>query len=118
MKRLLRSLLAKGEKNMPKKIKKTEQFLPVQPQAQENRIVIDHPTENEKISKEHYAVRISTSTCERVEISVDGAEWLPCRNAAGHWWFDLHDIASGGHTFVVRMHNAGTTFESMRKFKP
>lgn len=117
MKRLLRRLLAKGEKNMPKKMKKTEQISPVPSQAQESRIVIDHPTENENISKEHYAVRISTSPCERIEISIDDAQWQPCRNSAGHWWFDLHDITSGNHKLVVRMHNAGTVFKAMRKFK-
>lgn len=101
---------------MPRKIKKNEQTVPVQG-GQENRIVIDHPSENEKIGKGHYAVRASTSTCERVEISIDDAQWLPCRNAAGHWWFDLHDLASGGHKLTLRMHNAGGMSQAERKFK-
>ncbi len=97
--------------------RKTKQSAPAQIQAQESRIVIDHPIENETIDKKHYAVRISTSACERVEISIDGTQWLPCHNAAGHWWFDLHNIVSGGHKCVVRMHNAGAISQAERKFK-
>lgn len=114
MKKLLGKLL-KGDATMPKTAKKPAQQ--PRPPAPAGRITLDHPAENETIGKSHYAVRITTSDCERVEISIDGGGWTPCRNSAGHWWHDLYGLNAGEHKLAARMHNAGAAASAARKFK-
>ena len=101
---------------MPRKSRKaTPETMPVI--VQENRIVVDHPRENEVVRGFHYAVRISASECERVELSLDDKSWMPCRSAAGHWWYDLRSVSAGKHKLEIRMHNAGTVAGARRIFE-
>jgi hypothetical protein len=64
-------------------------------------VVIDYPRENETIVCQSYAIRISAA--DAVEVSVDGADWRPCRYAVGHWWFDWADCTSGPHRIIARL---------------
>jgi hypothetical protein len=81
-----------------------------------NRITIDHPKESETVGGFHYSVRLTASACERIELSLDEGPWLHCRNCAGHWWFDLHQLKPGKHAIHVRAHNAGAIFGGNRTF--
>jgi hypothetical protein len=75
-------------------------------------IIIDYPTANEAIVGFHYAIRIGASSDGAVEISIDSADWLPCRNAAGYWWFDWENFSPGTHTITARIVN-----QSVRSLK-
>lgn len=64
---------------------------------------IDYPINGENINSHHYSIRISTNASGRVEVSIDGGDWLPCRTAVGFWWYDWHHIPSGPHKIVARV---------------
>jgi hypothetical protein len=68
-------------------------------------VVIDHPVDKEIVSGLHYAIRIGASADGRVEISFDDGEWIPCRPAAGYWWFDWGYFTPGTHKLVARLIN-------------
>lgn len=80
-------------------------------------ISIDYPKNNEVIDGRHYAVRISASPCENIELCIDETFWVPCSNSAGHWWFHLGGLAAGTHCIAVRAAVAGATVVARRKFK-
>jgi hypothetical protein len=82
-----------------------------------NRITIDHPKANETVCRQHYSVRITATPCENVEICIDDGVWQPCRNSAGYWWYDMHNINTGNHTIAVRLNNKGITLLAAQKFK-
>jgi len=81
------------------------------------KIGIDYPKTNEIVSSEHYAVRISTAPCDKVEISIDGGAWETCSNSSGFWWFHLGGLAAGTHRLAARVKIAGETSFAMRKFE-
>ena len=77
--------------------------------AQQKRYVrVDYPTEGETIASETYAFRVSASATERVEISIDNGEWLPCRPSVGYWWYDWSHFNAGPHSLQARIPPAGT----------
>ncbi|MDD2803976.1 MAG: hypothetical protein PHV33_00345 [Elusimicrobiales bacterium] len=81
------------------------------------KIGIDYPKTNEVISGEHYAVRISTAPCDKVELSIDGGAWANCANSSGFWWFHLSGLAVGTHRLAARVKIDGETSFAMRKFE-
>jgi len=66
-------------------------------------IVIDYPREGELIVPTHYAVRIGASSNGYVELSVNGGDWVACRNAEGFWWYDWLSFAPGNYKIVARL---------------
>jgi len=82
-------------------IKKTDK----KPKTPKHTISIDHPKNDEIIShRQHYAVRTTVSSGDGiVEISINNGEWQKCRSAAGHWWYDWHNIPEGKHVIVTRL---------------
>lgn len=64
---------------------------------------VDHPQVGEILTSHHYAIRISTSATDGVEISIDGKEWIPCRESVGFWWHDWSGFGAGVHTVVARI---------------
>lgn len=76
-----------------------------------DKIAIDYPVMGERLDSGHYAVRISASGGDQVQISVDRGEWMWCRSAGGYYWFDWHSIPSGRHEIVARMKLASGKFE-------
>ena len=83
------------EKNGKKKVRMTKS------PAAKDFVAIDFPKGGEVLNPSHYAVRISASRAP-VEISIDGSAWKPCRQAAGHFWFDWSKIPSGAHKLAAR----------------
>ena len=67
-------------------------------------IAIDFPKNNEEILFDAgYAIRISATECEAVEISINDGEWQPCRNASGYWGFDWNITEPGRYIIYARM---------------
>jgi len=78
------------------------------PPKQKRYVQVDYPMEDEMIASHFYSFRISASPTERVEISIDGEEWLPCRQSVGYWWFDWCHFSAGPHSLRARIPSAGT----------
>ncbi len=68
-----------------------------------NYVGVDFPQVGEILTSPQYAIRVSTSATEGVEISIDGKEWQPCRESVGFWWYDWSGFGSGVHTVVSRI---------------
>ncbi len=66
-------------------------------------IWIDHPEQNERLLGPVYVVRLGIGGAKKVEMSVDGGAWQPCRLTSGYWWFDWSAIQRGKHTLIARM---------------
>ncbi len=67
-------------------------------------VVVDYPKNLENITSRQYSVRIGSSDCTGVDISVNDQPWQPCRHASGYWWFDWNNFQPGTHQLVARMH--------------
>jgi hypothetical protein len=68
---------------------------------------VDHPLEGEIIASQTYSFRISASPTERVEVSIDDRDWLPCRLSVGYWWYDWSDFGAGHHSLLARIPSEG-----------
>jgi hypothetical protein len=68
-------------------------------------IIIDFPHTGETITSDYYAFRIGASPCDRVEICLNGKDWLPCRNSIGYWWFDWFNYSPGTYRLKARQVN-------------
>ncbi len=69
----------------------------------EAHVNMDYPKETEVITSPFYTLRFSASNeTHSVEVSIDGGPWQPCRQAAGHFWFDWANYMSGRHEIEVR----------------
>ncbi|MBI3547536.1 MAG: hypothetical protein HY078_00645 [Elusimicrobia bacterium] len=66
-------------------------------------VAVDHPRDDERILSNEYSIRISAAPAGKVEISIDGGEWQPCREAVGHWWYDWSGYGPGRHRVVARL---------------
>ena len=77
-----------------------------------NYIGIDFPQVGEILTSGHYAIRISTSATEGVEVAIDGKEWKPCRECVGFWWYDWSGYGSGVHTVIARISVGKRTLKS------
>jgi hypothetical protein len=83
-------------------------------------VVIDYPQRNERVCSESYTIRVSApadpAAGDRVEVSIDDAPFVPCRYAAGHWWYDWTGYAPKEHQVVARMSAGGKTAKAARRF--
>jgi len=86
--------------------------------APNRQVVIDFPVEGEIVTSPAYACRIGVSPTDRVEVSIDGKEWLPCRESVGYWWYDWSGYNAGPHTLQARIPSTGKRFikSSLRQF--
>ena len=65
---------------------------------------IDFPREGEIIRSGTYTIRLGAPQEDwLVEISINGGVWLPCRAAAGYWWYDWSGIEPGAHEIEGRL---------------
>lgn len=84
-----------------------------------NTATIDYPQEDEVITSQHYTFRISAPiSALKVDVSIDGGNWQPCRKSMGYWWFDWDNYKSKKYAMHARLHaNYGTKpFSSLRRF--
>ncbi len=70
-------------------------------------VLLDYPQAGETVAPGHYAIRVSAKPERAVEVSIDGGDWLPCREAAGFYWYDWTPSASGEARIVARAKNGG-----------
>ncbi len=66
-------------------------------------VTVDYPQDGEIVTSSQYAMRVSTSASEGVEISIDGKAWQPCRESAGFWWYDWSGYGAGPHAVLARI---------------
>jgi hypothetical protein len=82
-------------------------------------VKIDYPEEGEVITSHQYTFRISTGTPgAEVDVSIDGSNWMPCRESLGHWWFDWNTYKSKRHALHARVYakDGGRYVSSLRRF--
>jgi hypothetical protein len=83
------------------------------------KITIDFPKEGEVISSSHYAFNISTNVpVAEIELSVNGGNWRPCREAVGKWWYDWSGYKSGTYAVHARssLPDGRKIISSLRRF--
>ncbi|MDE2293807.1 MAG: hypothetical protein KGL53_17255 [Elusimicrobia bacterium] len=64
---------------------------------------VDFPAEGECVTSPDYTFRIQAGQARRVEVSINGSLWEPCRRSVGYWWYDWSGYAPGRHQLVARM---------------
>jgi hypothetical protein len=85
----------------------------------ETAVAVDYPRIGERVVSRDYTIRVSTKTAGGVvEVSIDDEAWLPCREAAGFWWYDWSGYHSGRHTVFVRIspHKGRRILSAPREF--
>ena len=81
------------------------------------KLFIDFPRPNETVRPGGYTFRIgAVPAASRVEVSLDGGPWLPCREGAGYWWYDWSAYTAGSHRLAVRAPAAGDEARAEREF--
>lgn len=74
---------------------------------------VSYPVENEIIAYPSYTLQISVvEPAAAVEISIDQADWQPCREALGLWWYDWSGYDSGEYEIVARTRRMDGTLET------
>ncbi|MBI4375099.1 MAG: hypothetical protein HY549_01490 [Elusimicrobia bacterium] len=76
-------------------------------------VSIEYPRNGETITHPSYTVQISAiPEAIGVEISIDGGEWLACRESLGLWWYDWERYEPGEHRLLVRISKDGGIVET------
>lgn len=58
-------------------------------------VSVDYPQEKEVVTSFEYTFRIGAGPdVSRVEVSIDGGQWQPCRESVGFWWYDWSGYAA------------------------
>jgi len=78
-----------------------------------DQITIDYPKEGEILNPRHYAIRISAGNGE-VEVSIDGSDWIACRQCVGYHWFDWYYILPGKHKCMARIKLADGSYKKTK----
>ncbi len=82
---------------------------------------VDYPQDAEVVLFPYYTYRISVATPEtaKVEVSINGGDWLACRESLGLWWFDWQGYKPGAHVVTARAEKKNGKFaiSAPRRFK-
>ena len=84
-----------------------------------NMVTIDFPEKDEVITSRHYTFRISAGIpAAEVDVSIDGSNWMPCRESLGHWWFDWESYKTKSYALHARLHakDGSKQVSSLRRF--
>lgn len=83
-----------------------------------NHVMIDYPTPGEILVGTHYTFRMQSATPGRIELNLDGGEWLSCRTDVGYSWFDW-TCQPGDHILTARVVHEDGTIDSTgpRRFR-
>lgn len=66
-------------------------------------VCVDYPQQDEGVASRDYTFRIGVAgDASKVEVSIDRGPWLPCRQAAGYWWYDWAGMTPGVHRLTAR----------------
>lgn len=86
------------------------------PAPQAPRVVIEFPQEGEVVTSSEYTFRIAVPfAADKVELSLTGGDWQPCREAVGLWWFDWDGYQPGKYSAKARMVRDGKTIDSSER---
>ena len=66
-------------------------------------VAVDYPRAGENVVSRGYTIRLSVRSGGGAEVSIDDEAWQPCREAAGHWWYDWSGDGRGGHKVCARV---------------
>ena len=65
---------------------------------------VKYPRAGETVSRPAYTVQIKASSDPvRVELRINDAAWVPCREALGLWWHDWAGFEPGAHRLLARV---------------
>lgn len=80
---------------------------------------VSYPKEGERVTSKQYTFCIEAPEIDRVEVSIDGNDWQPCRPAVGYWWYDWSGYMDGQHDLVARSRNpkGEESVSAPRRFK-
>jgi hypothetical protein len=74
---------------------------------------VECPSEGDVIALPSYTFKIAaTSGVEAMEVSIDQGDWVPCREAAGFWWYDWSGFDKGEHELAARSRLGGVSANS------
>lgn len=88
--------------------------------TEDSGIRVDFPQEAETIASPNYTFRLGTQKgIKMAEVSINGSEWLPCRPAAGFWWYDWQGYSPGSYSLYARAKNENgeVALSPPRRFK-
>ena len=87
------------------------------PTQRSNRVVVDFPREDSRISGPYYSIRIGALDADSVDVSINQGDWISCRHSSGYWWYDWANFDAGNCQVVARARIKGQTEVSkVRKF--
>jgi hypothetical protein len=70
--------------------------------AEPEAVSIVLPKDGEAVPPFGCTFLVSARGAARVELSIDGGAWRPCRKAAGFWFLDWSAFGSGRHCVMAR----------------
>lgn len=85
----------------------------------ESHLVVDFPQEKEVITHPEYTIRLGASSdAAKVEVSIDGGDFAPCRTAVGYWWYDWSGFSKIAHKISARLttHDGRIIYSDLRTF--
>ena len=88
------------------------------PKARRKGVVhVKFPRAGETVARPSYSVQIETAPEPvRVELRINDADWIPCREALGLFWYDWSDFEPGAHRLIARvMTQEGEVLESIER---
>jgi hypothetical protein len=75
-------------------------------------VVIEYPRQNEAITSNNYTFSIvAMPGVKKVEVSIDGSAWEPCRQSDS-WWYDWSGYGAGEHEVTARIQLANGHFHT------
>jgi hypothetical protein len=67
-------------------------------------VQLKFPRAGETVNRPSYSVQIeATPEPVRVELRINDADWHPCREALGLFWYDWSGFEPGAHRLVARI---------------
>ncbi|MDE2314522.1 MAG: hypothetical protein KGL04_10175 [Elusimicrobia bacterium] len=103
-----------------KSVKKTARARTA-PRKTPDEVRVDYPQNAEIVLSPYYTYRISVTTPEaaKVALSINGGDWLACRESLGFWWFDWQGYKPGAHVATARADKKNGRFaiSAPRRFK-
>jgi hypothetical protein len=64
---------------------------------QKEALTIEWPAKGEIVGSAFYEIEVVDGSAAKVELSIDGSAWNPCRFSNGHWNYSWTDYRSGDH---------------------
>ena len=66
---------------------------------------IELPRDKEVVTSAFYSIRVASGEAGKVEVSIDGSIWQPCRFTGDYWWYEWSDYAPGPHQIRAQFYD-------------